>query len=219
MKKSYFSLILIFLLFTTYSPKFNLSTFSLINIKKVIIENNDLIKEETIKKKINYLYKENLFFFNEKDLEKKLVEENFLESFVIKKIYPNTLKIIVKEKIPVAILQYKKNKFYITNEGSLINFIKYNKYNNLPTVFGDSKYFSSFLRDLKDLNFPIDSIKSFYFFESGRWDLVMRNDKVVKLPKKNYQLSLENFMLFKETPEFDNYKIFDYRIQDQLILN
>ncbi len=62
-------------------------------------------------------------------------------------------------------------------------------------------------------------IKSFYFFESGRWDLIMQDDKVVKLPIKNYLFSLKNFMLSRGNSNFNNYKIFDYRIKDQLILN
>ena len=62
------------------------------------------------------------------------------------------------------------------------------------------------------------SIKSFYYFESGRWDLLMQSDKVIKLPKSDLK-SLENFMLFKSNIEFDKYKLFDYRIQNQLILN
>ena len=40
-------------------------------------------------------------------------------------------------------------------------------------------------------------IKSFYFFESGRWDLVMHDDNYINLPIKNYLSSLENFMLSK----------------------
>jgi hypothetical protein len=56
-------------------------------------------------------------------------------------------------------------------------------------------------------------------FESGRWDLVMYDNKVVKLPIKNYIYSLKNFMLSKDNSNFKSHKIFDYRIKDQLILN
>ncbi len=219
MKKSYFGLIAILLLFTTYSPKFNSNTISVLNIKKILIENNSIIRQEKIKKKLSYLYNKNLFFLEKKDIEKNLINEAFLDSFIIKKIYPNTLKLIIEEKIPVAILHHKKEKFYISNKGSLINFIEIKKYENLPTVFGKSENFISFYQDLENLNFPVMSIKSFYYFESGRWDLLMQSDKVIKLPEKNYLSSLENFMLFKSNIEFDKYKLFDYRIQNQLILN
>ena len=47
----------------------------------------------------------------------------------------------------------------------------------------------------------------------------MHDDKIIKLPIKDYLFSLKNFMLSKTNSNFNNYKIFDYRIKDQLILN
>ena len=62
-------------------------------------------------------------------------------------------------------------------------------------------------------------INSFRFFESGRWDLVMINKKIIKLPVQNYLQSLKNYMDSKGNSNFNKYKILDYRIKDQLILN
>jgi len=148
-----------------------------------------------------------------------LKSETFIESFSIKKIYPNTLKLIIVEKKPIAILNNKKKKFYISDKGHLISFINIKRYNDLPTVFGNGRNFYSLYQDLQNIKFPLEMIKSFYFFESGRWDLIMNDDKVIKLPITNYLSSLKNFMLSKSNNNFNNYKIFDYRIKDQLILN
>jgi len=219
MKKSLFGLIILFILLTTYTPKFNFIINSNLHIQKIKIENNSIVEADKIKKKLSFLYKENLFFLNIKDIEKNLKSETFIESFSIKKIYPNTLKLIIVEKKPIAILQNKKKKFYISNKGNLINFTDIKIYNDLPTVFGNGRTFYSLYQDLQNIRFPLETIKSFYFFESGRWDLVMHDDKVIKLPIKNYLSSLKNFMLSKANSNFNNYKIFDYRIKDQLILN
>tara|TARA_X000000368_G_scaffold398687_1_gene368940 strand:+ start:431 stop:1090 length:660 start_codon:yes stop_codon:yes gene_type:complete len=219
MKKSFFGLIILFILLTTYTPKFNFVINSNLNIKTIKIENNSIIEPDAIKKKLNFLYEENLFFLNIKDIEENLRSETFIESFSIKKIYPNTLKLIIVEKTPIAILQNKKKKFYISDKGNLIAFIDINIYNDLPTVFGKGRDFYSLYQDLQNIDFPLDMIKSFYFFESGRWDLIMHDDKVIKLPIKDYLFSLKNFMLSKTNSNFNNYKIFDYRIKDQLILN
>ena len=219
MKKSLIGLIILFILLTTYTPKFNFIINSNLYIQEIKIENNSIIEADKIKKKLSFLYKENLFLLKVRDIEENLKSETFIESFSIKKIYPNMLKLIIVEKKPIAVLQNKKKKFYISNKGHLIDFIDIEKYNDLPTVFGNGRDFYSLYQDLQNIDFPLDMIKSFYFFESGRWDLIMHDDKVIKLPIKDYLFSLKNFMLSKTNSNFNNYKIFDYRIKDQLILN
>ncbi len=219
MKKSFFGLIILFVLLTTYSPKTDLIKNFNLNIKKIIIEDTSIVDQNEIKKKLNFLYEENLFFLDTRNIEILLKSETFIESFIIKKIYPSTLKLLILEKKPIAILQLKKKKFYISNKGDLINFIDIDKYKNLPIVFGNGKTFYSLYKDLEDIRFPIQTIKSFYFFDSGRWDLITIDDKIIKLPIKDYLESLKNFMKSKNNSNFNNYKIFDYRIKDQLIIN
>ena len=219
MKKSFFALIILFIFLTTYTPKFDFISDSYLSIKKIHIEGNSTLNSDEIVKKLNFLYRENLFFLNTGKIEKILKNENFIESFSIKKVYLNTLKIIIVEKEPVAILQNKKKKFYISNKGDFIDFQDIDRYRDLPTVFGNGKFFYSLYQDLQNIKFPLETIKSFYFFESGRWDLVMYDDKMIKLPIKDYLVSLKNYMESRNNSNFNNYKIFDYRIKDQLILN
>ena len=219
MKKSLFGLLILFLLLTTYQPKFNLDTSLSLKIKKIIIENNSILETDEINQKLSFLYNKSLFFLNIGEIEDKLKTLNFIESFSVKKVYPNKLKLYIKEKTPIAVLQKKKKKFYISNKGDLIKFIDIKDYYELPLVFGNGEAFFSLYQDLNNINFPFNSIKSYYYFESGRWDLILQDDRVIKLPIINYSLSLENFMISKKNSNFDNYKIFDYRIKDQLILN
>ena len=219
MRKSVYGLILLLILLTTYSPKFGLIINSNLNIQKIIVENNLILDSNKIKERLNFLYKENLFFFKTKNIAENLKNETLIKSFSIKKIYPNTLKLIIVERKPIAILQNKKKKFYISDQGNLINFIEIKAYSNLPIVFGNGRKFYSLYKDIQSTNFPIEMIKSFYFFESGRWDLILKDDKVIKLPINDQQLSLKNFILSKSNSNFEKYEIFDYRIKDQLILN
>jgi cell division protein FtsQ len=215
-KRLVIALTLLFL-FTSYKPQ-KLSLSPQFHVKKIIIENNFILQDEEIKKDLTYLFNESLFFLDTSIIKKILVEKSFIESFEIKKIYPNKLNIKIFEKQPIAILHYKKEKFYISKNGELINYLYLENYNNLPTVFGNKENFNRFYNELKLIKFPIEQIKKFYSFESKRWDLLTNKDQTIKLPTKNYIKSLENFMNLKKKNNFDKYKVFDYRINNQLIL-
>lgn len=218
MKKRFLIALVLLLLLSTYNVQNNFSLFKNLNISEIIVENNLIVEEKRVKKKLDYLYQENLFLLNLKKIETKINDIDFIESFEIKKIYPNKIKIKIFEKTPIVILQNKKEKKYFTNKEDTINFFELDKFEDLPIVFGDKKNFQVFYNDLKNINFPISEIKVFYLFESKRWDLVTNNNQTIKLPIKNYIKSLQNFVNLKNQSIFQKYKIFDYRISDQLIL-
>ena len=218
MKKRFLIALVLLLLLSTYNVQNNFSLFKNLNISEIIVENNLIVEEKRVKKKLDYLYQENLFLLNLKKIETKINDIDFIESFEIKKIYPNKIKIKIFEKTPIVILQNKKEKKYFTNKEDTINFFELDKFEGLPIVFGDKKNFQVFYNDLKNINFPISEIKVFYLFESKRWDLVTNNNQTIKLPIKNYIKSLQNFVNLKNQSIFQKYEIFDYRISDQLIL-
>jgi len=217
MKKRLVIGLTILILFSTYKPQ-KLFLKNKLNIQELKVENNYILKEEEIKKDLIFVYNTNLIFLNTSDIKKILKKKSFVESFQVKKIYPNTLKIIIFEKKPIAILQNKSRKFYISENIDLINYIDLDQYKNLPTIFGDIENFKILYKDLKKINFPLSLIKSYYLFESKRWDIKTYNQKVIKLPPKNYVKSLENYMNLKKENIFNIYKVFDYRMNNQLIL-
>ena len=163
MKKRFTIALLLLILLSTYSiqDNFNLSLNS--NIKKIILENNVLSDEQQIKK-LSFLYETNLFLLNLNDLKVKLKELDFIESFEIKKIYPQTIKIKIFEQEPIAIIQNKKRKKYFTSKGDVINFKNFKRFENLPLVFGDGKNFKIFLDEIQKINFPVKQIKKILFF-------------------------------------------------------
>ena len=218
MKNRFLIALLLLLILSTYKIQNDFNNNSKFNIKNVEIENNVILNEKDIKANLTFLYETNFFFLKSNDIKKNLKEIDLIESFKIKKIYPNKIKIIIFEKEPIAILYYKKTKKYYTSKGELINFFDLEKYKYLPIVFGDRDNFKKFYNSLKILNFPIEEIKEFYLFESNRWDLITIKDKIVKLPKENYVESIKNFLDIKEKANFKKYKSFDYRIKNQLIL-
>ena len=217
MKKRLVIALVLLILLSTYKPQ-ELSLTSKFNIKEIKIENNHILKDEDIKKDLIFLYDTNLIFLNTNNIKLILKSNNFIQSFEVKKIYPNKIKIKIFEKKPIVILQHKKIKFYISENFDLINFLDLEDYKNLPVVFGKQNDFKILYKNLKKINFPLNLIKKYYLYESKRWDLETDKNNIIKLPTENYIKSLVNFMSLSKENNFDKYSIYDYRISDQLIL-
>tara|TARA_X000000950_G_scaffold269627_1_gene348487 strand:+ start:101 stop:757 length:657 start_codon:yes stop_codon:yes gene_type:complete len=217
MKKRLVIAISLLVLLTTISSqqKFIISKF---NLKTIIIQNNLLLEDKDIKNLLIPIYNKNLLFLDNIEVKKILMQNSFIDSFKIKKKYPSTLKIQIFEKRPIAIIFNKKNKFYLSEKIELIEFKNLPNYQTLPYVLGNADNFKIFYTNLKNINFPLDIITKYIFYESNRWDLETKNNQVIKLPSENYTKSLENYLKLKSKNNFEKYKLFDYRINNQLIL-
>jgi cell division protein FtsQ len=192
--------------------------FSIFSLKKITIENNSLLKENDIKKSLEPIYDKNLLQLNNKEIKKILLQNSLIDSFKIKKKYPNTLEIEIFEKKPIAILFDKKQKFYISEKIDLIDYNMLNIDNNLPYVLGNKDDFKIFYDNLKKIKFPFNSVKKYILYENNRWDLETLNNKTIKLSPQNYKDNLEHYLNLINKKEFKKYNLYDYRIKNQLIL-
>ena len=192
--------------------------FSIFSLKKITIENNYLLKENDIKKSLKPIYDKNLLKLNNKEIKKILLQNSLIDSFKIKKKYPNTLEIEIFEKKPIAILFDKKQKFYISEKIDLIDYNMLNIDNNLPYVLGNKDDFKIFYDNLRKTKFPFNSVKKYILYENNRWDLETLNNKTIKLSPQNYKDNLEHYLNLINKKEFKKYNLYDYRIKNQLIL-
>ena len=217
MKKRLVIALFLLILFTTFNSqqKFIISHFDL---KTIEIENNFLLKDNDIKNLLISFYNKNLVLLNNNEVKNALMQNSLIESFKIKKKYPNTLKVKIFEKKPIAVLFDKKNKFYLSEKIDLIEFKNLPNYQKLPYVLGNKDDFKVFYNNLIKINFPLNVVKKYTLYETDRWDIETKNDQIIKLPSKNYLKSLKNFLILKSKNDFEKYKLFDYRINKQLIL-
>ena len=111
-----------------------------------------------------------------------------------------------------------KKKFYLSEKIELIDFIELKNYQNLPYVFGNKNEFKIFYNNLKKIDFPFNLIKKYTLYDSKRWDLETTNNKIIKLPPRDYIKNIVNYFDLIKKKDFQKYKVFDYRINNQLIL-
>lgn len=215
----YFSLVFIFLIFSTYTPYYQNERDSFFfPIKKIEIEKNIIVDSEKLKNELGYLIGNSIFFINKDKINLTIKKFEFIKGYKIKKVYPNKLRFIINENQPVAVYFDKNSTYFLTEDGKKITYNDISEFNNLPSVIGNNKNFVSFYQNLKSKNFNMSQISSFQHFDLGRWDIVLKDKKIIKLPPDNYIQAVENFLLLENKNNFEKYQIFDYRIKDQLIL-
>ena len=215
----YFSLIFILLIFSTYTPYYQNERDSFFfPIKKIEVEKNLIVDSKKLKNELRYLIGNSIFFINKDKVNLTIKKFEFIKGYKIKKVYPNKLKFIINENQPVAVYFDKNSTYFLTEDGKKITYYNISGFDNLPSVIGNNKNFVAFYQDLKSKNFNMSQIASFQHFDLGRWDVVLKNKKIIKLPSDNYIEAIENFLLLENKNNFEKYQIFDYRIKDQLIL-
>ena len=218
--KLLFYLILFILLSTQITKNQNIikhstTTVNYIEVIGMSYENNLKVSES-----LNSLLFQNIFFINKSDFHNILKENNLIESFYIKKFYPNEIKIDIKQADLLAITNKNGKKFYIGSNGKLISINKIkNLKKKLPFVFSKSNYneFVQLKKIIDKSKFQFEEIESFYYFPSNRWDFKTNQGMLIKLPKKNILESLQFADLIKTNVQFKNNKIIDLRIYNRII--
>ena len=226
MKKIYriFLSIIILIFLSSYNPnEFNLNlkkNNSFLQIKKMEIVNNYLIKESDIAEKLKDIYGMNIFSIKRKDIEDPLKEINFFEKVEVKKKYPNTIIVKIFETQPTAILYKNKAKYLLDSSSNLIKFEKNMNFDKLPNIFGEGakNYFIYFFNQLKDNNFPIEKVNKFYFFQIGRWDLQLAGGKIIKFPNNNVVEAIKKSIELLGREDFKSYNIIDLRVDGKTVV-
>ena len=217
-------LIIVLIFLSTYNP--NGSSLILqknntfLKIQKIEIINNFLIKDSEIKEKLNKIYNKNIFLIKRKDIEDPLKEINFFEKVEVKKKYPNTIVVEIFETKPVAILYKNKARYLLDSSSNLILFKNNKNFSKLPSIFGEGakNHFMHFFSQLENNNFPITNVKKFYFFQIGRWDLQLANDRLIKFPNSNIDHAIKKSIELLDRKDFENYNIIDLRIDGKIIV-
>ena len=86
-------------------------------------------------------------------------------------------------------------------------------------IFGEfnSTDFLDLKKNIEQSKFTFKELKTLYFFQSNRWDILTNNDILIKLPLNN---SLESLNLAYKIINNDNIekKIIDLRVKNHLII-
>ena len=91
----------------------------------------------------------------------------------------------------------------------------------LPNIFGkfSSESFIELIKKINDAQLNYEEIESFHFYPSGRWDIKIKNNIIIKLPKNNLELAFMKINKIIKSDKIKNIKIIDLRIPSRLIIS
>ena len=195
-----------------------INDFKIEKINNINILGLDNIDKKNILKQLNDLNLQNIFFLNIKEI-KNIIETNpLIERYEIVKKYPNSLDIKIKKTEFLSRINHNGETFLIGNNGKLLKKNYSNK--DLPYIFGKPKIneFLEFKKVIDKSNIQYQEIKSLYYFESKRWDIKLKNNIIIKLPKDIKKENLNIIVAFLNDKKFQNFEILDARIINQIII-
>ena len=180
---------------------FNLLNLTLINngfkIKNIEILGLNHLDKNDIIKIVNAYSEINIFNINVDDIYKKIKNNTWIKKASIEIIYPNTIKILLTEKKPVAIWQNRYGNTLITKSGDVIfekNLEEFKNY--LPIVVGENvhKQVQSILDIFSKNKDFVTNIWSLTFVNQRRWDVHFNQGLTIKLPSKNLEKAWEKVL-------------------------
>ncbi len=209
-----------FLLIITSSISNNsLNNFKFGKILNISISGLAQEENQILLNKVESLNLDNIFFINKKDINAIFSSNSLIESFEIFLKYPHTIDIKIEKTNFLAKINQKGKLFLIGSNGKLTPY-KF-EYNNLPLIFGIPKIreFLKFKNILDKSKFSFEQIENLYFFPSKRWDLMLKNNILIKLPSNLEQDTLDILYRFLKDDNGNNFSIIDFRNKNQIIVN
>ena len=197
----------------------NLRNIEINKIKSINVDGFENEDNIIITEKISNLKLDNIFFLDSKKIKKILDSNPLVDKYDVFKNYPSSIKIyIVKTKF-LAKINIDGNTFIIGSNGKLSD--NYLGNDELPFIFGKPNVdeFLEFKKIFDKSKFEYEQVKNLYYFPSKRWDIEFKNSKILKLPEKSVDISLDYLFEFLNDKKFSNIKIVDARIKNQIILN
>ena len=219
--KIYFYLALLLVLLSTHNLNSINSANEYFKVKKKLLKGNI---EENLNREISTsldkFYNYNIFSINSEEIKNILSNFNIISEYKIKKEYPSVIRIDLKKTNIVAYYYDKNQKIYIGNNGKKIK--KNNlKSKDLPSIEGqvDIKKFLELKKNLINKGFKLNDFSKFYFFKSNRWDLLLKNEILVKLSADDIEFSLKLLKDIIQSSNINDIKVIDLRIRNRVILS
>ncbi|MFL2818270.1 MAG: cell division protein FtsQ/DivIB [Candidatus Puniceispirillales bacterium] len=181
-------------------------------IKNILISGTHNLSQDYLKNIINTQNHINILNVNLHSIYSKIIQNSWVEEIHVERILPDTIKIKVLEKKPIAIWQNHKGNKLITINGDVISHANVNKFkNSFPIIKGEkSKENISTILKILDTNKNFaKNIWSLTFINQRRWDLHFNQGLIVRLPSQDVIKAWQKIIKLQT-----NYNILNLRLTE-----
>ena len=211
-KKIYFYIFFLILLSTPLNLKYNSFIKEIFKIKNIKIVPNELVFEE-----VYNLLNQNIFKLNNSNLKNFVNKYTYLKSIEIKKIYPDTLEVLITKSSPIAIIDNQISFTYLGDNGKVFKDNK--EYNSIPILKGEIDIAEAIIvLNLLDKSiYKLEDIKEIIFFPTKRINIILKDNKILKFPISidlKYINKTYNFLKTIKTEK----QVIDFRVLERIIL-
>ena len=211
-KKIYFYIFFLILLSTPLNLKYNSFIKEIFKIKNIKVFPNELVFEE-----VYNLLNQNIFKLNNSNLKNFLNKYTHLKSIEIKKIYPDTLEVLITKSSPIAIIDNQITFTYLGDNGKV--FKDNREYNSIPILKGELDIADAIvvLNLLDKSLYKLEDINEIIFFPTKRINIILNDNKILKFPvyiDLKYINKTYDFLQSIKTGK----QVIDFRILGKIIL-
>ncbi len=179
-----------------------------------------------IEDSLNKYNKSSIFLLPLDKINFEIKENNWIKNVNLTTNYKDTLFVEIEEYKPIGIYNFNNKNFYFDINGKIIDQVENNKNNNLDLIIftGQSSNHeaTSIISILEDLNFKKKfKILEMIYINKRRWNIRLKNNKLIALSENFPKKSLENFIEIEKNlseTEMNNIKAFDLRNINKTLL-
>ena len=183
----------------------------------------EYIEVDDIRSLFSKYENKSIFLVPIEEISNQLLKNSWINSIKINNDYHNSIKIIIQESIPTG-LYLDQNKYHLFDlNGKKLKFIKGNKIEKLDLIkFEGGQVINNAIKLIKILPYSFKKeINRAIYINDRRWNLILDNNILLKLPENNIMKSINNYnKIYKNISfnELEKIKYIDLRINNKIIL-
>jgi len=193
-----------------------------LSLKNILIEGRYYTDVSMLKEAVALEKGGSILSIDPAAIQENLIALPWVRQAYVKKIWPDTISVALKERVPMALFQKSTQVRLIDTQGEVIDENNLSPYKDLIIVSGvEANKAASTLFPLITANNDLyDEIERAIYISERRWDILLKNETLIKLPENDVAFALK---ILEDANDQDsllskNLEIIDLRDPNRIVI-